>query len=405
MATESSESVSDLEYVPYTTYEVLSGPADAINILAFSPDGRYLAATGYEGAFVWDLGAMAVDGPIAPVPTPPQAPGSSCIWTAAAWVHLKFSKRELLLLGSLSGEVTIWFLDYELRIDPKVPQECDTLVSGIQIDDRHTDVDRQIVSLAANRDTLSQQGQDFRIACATMNGTVVVLQVSAQGEPYVLCRIDNSAPESFRPRSLAFAASADELFTFSLGGVFKKYDMSGHNIWTKEEGPKFMVSVVLLDDHRCVAQTGNNLSLVSLDDASILQEYKVGPKVIQYPKGVAIAEGGTLVVCTVLQELPYHDPYNGGLLVQPVAACMSNGRPVVATAGSTREEASHVHIWRKDLDSVDGQDGDESLAQRDRDGLRGIAHKAVGIACGCLFVWLFPWPDCILEPLTRYAVY
>ena len=89
-------------------------------------------------------------------------------------------------------------------------------------------------------------------------------------------------------------------------------------------------SVILLVDQRAIAQVGNDFALISPEDGRVLQEYKVGPIAVQYPKIVVVAEDDSLVVggtdqgCAILfdlqrgirlQELPYND----GLLVQAVS--------------------------------------------------------------------------------------
>ncbi|KAI5896169.1 uncharacterized protein SCHCODRAFT_01170367 [Schizophyllum commune H4-8] len=363
--------------------------------LAFSPDGRFIAAMGYSGISLWDVSPIAQDGSITPIATPLQPLGSASVVPVGAWVEFKAPQRQLLVFGNLEGNLSIWSLESATDTREGVMKRCHTVSAGISLTEGVVDNHRsQPVCLVVDKSIIHHQAQTARIALASLDGLVAVLRITESGATDLIFKM-NIATDTFLPRSVAFSRSSDDIFVFSLlNGAMKRYDMAGNNTWSRDDGPPIMASVILLDDQRAIAQVGNDFALISPEDGRVLQEYQVGPIAVQYPKCVIVAEDDSLVRGIRLQELPYND----GLLVQAVSACSVNGYHLVAVAGSTREKDSRVAVWRK-TPIVQERRGDP-LTETTVQG-SGLGVRAIGIVSAILCIVLIQWPSVLDALISR----
>ena len=78
-------------------------------------------------------------------------------------------------------------------------------------------------------------------------------------------------------------------------------------------------------------------------------------------------------------------------------ACVSGGRDIIAIAGSARDEAATICVWRKDQ-ALQASTVQSEVSTSKKTGHRqDWAHKVVGLLCAYVFLQLFPWPTSVLN--------
>ncbi|KAL1749525.1 hypothetical protein FB107DRAFT_225295 [Schizophyllum commune] len=341
------------------------------------------AVTGYAGALVWDISPVPQEGAALPVPTPFQPSGPSSTMTTCLWVAFVAAKRDLLVIGNVQGDIIVWSIEPRCLFRPFSHKGMQGLEALATYHVGETPgCDHEIVSLAANTDTVAQFGESVRIGYASLDGHISVIRLSVDGDPTSLFRHDISST-SFIPRHLSFLPASSDLIVFSLHfGTMKRYDHAGNEIWTASHGPKTMGYVSLLDSRRFVAYVEDHFELVGLEDGKILKKYDIGPQAIPWPKDAAFVENGSFV--SKPTQLLKYEAGNGNM-VQPVTACDVDDNHYIAIAGTYRDKPSSVMLWRKRQTAVTA----ESVNAPGTTHLRSLIFKAAMGAVGIVGCVLF----------------
>ncbi|KAI3998493.1 WD40-repeat-containing domain protein [Schizophyllum commune] len=377
----------------YKQCATLHGHEDAVNTLAFSSSGQYLAAVGYAGALVWDVSPILVGETIIPIPTPFQHNDPSLVLSTALWVTFVAAKRDVLIMGSYKGDIIVW------GIEQKSTKGLEPLALHSTHSETTSAPGNEIIALAADAPTVAQLGESVRIAAASQDGYVSVIRVSVDGEIAVVFR-HNVSSNDFFPRSLGFVPSSSDLLIFSLHlGVIKRYNQAGQEIWAAKHGPSPMTHVSLLDAQRFVAHVEDHFALVNLDNGKILKRYVIGPQAVAFQKTSAFVQNRTYVVCGTdqgravlfhtdtgkpVQILDYKGGY--GSMVQPVAACDVGNDHYIAIAGSYLYKPSRVMLWCKKEVVDDIQVSSDSSDKPDSTSMVTPVIVALAGIIGCILL-------------------
>ncbi|KAH7873339.1 WD40-repeat-containing domain protein [Lentinula edodes] len=334
------------EYRPLSKF---TGPRDAVVSLAFSAKGRFLAAAGYSGVYVWDLSTSAST-PLPHMLFAPQNP--KYVITAAVWVYFHKNNRHILLLGSMRGDVILWNWTEEsqsFNLLYRVPPM--------------NDIQDEILSMDVHEQEIAS-GRIGRVVVATANRCINVWTLSSSGEFSKV--FSTILDDNLKPKTVRMCKKTRDIFVFPLyGGEILRLDYkSGAVKSRKSPGPGRMGSVSLnYTADKFVAYTGKNFQLYRLSNLEILKTFIAEAPLVFFPKQVAFGESETIVVGGTdrgfalvydveSEEMVQKLSYPRGNLVQPVATFTLPGRHLIAIAGSTQEQPSDVVLFEKTIPEV-----------------------------------------------------
>ncbi|KAJ3831798.1 WD40-repeat-containing domain protein [Lentinula raphanica] len=325
----------------------LTGPRDAVLSLAFSAKAKFLSAAGYSGVFVWDLSnsATSVSTPLPHMLFAPQNP--RYVITASAWIYFQKTKRHVLIIGSMRGDILLWEWTEETKA-------FNLLYRVTPIDDS---VD-EILSIDIHEQDVAS-GRIGRVVASTSNGLVSVWTLTSSGEfsKVFTITLDNN----LKPKTVRMCKATRDIFVFPLyGGEIIRLDYKTGAVKSrKSPAPGRMGSVALnRGSDKFVTYTGKNFQLYRLGNLEILKNFTAEAPAVLYPKQVVFGEservivGGTDRGCALVYDVESEGViqtlrYPSGSLVQPVSTCTLPGRHLVAIAGSTQEQPADVILFEK----------------------------------------------------------
>ncbi|KAL1657778.1 WD40-repeat-containing domain protein [Schizophyllum commune] len=329
----------------YTYWATLSNQTDGVVSLAFSPSGRFLAATGYAGVSIWIVAEQRA----VPVPTPRTEFRDKHLYTRSTWLLFEESQMEVLLLGSKRGDVELWnwsdlqqsFVLWKRRKQTGTPSEVLAI-----------DVYQQKVPI----------GGHALVVVSTADHDLTLFAVTAHAE--ILKKFSFKLDLNCRPQSVKFDSLTQTIVVFSrTGGMLVRYDCeSGAKAGVKKDAPQSMASVALHPHgDRFVAYTGSSYEVVPLANNLPIQSIPCANANVLYPMYTAFGEDGSVLVAgtdnghakiysmDTLQEIQRLNYPKGGL-VQYVETATIDQYHVVAFAGSTLKRAADVILYRKQVD-------------------------------------------------------
>ncbi|KAJ3766492.1 WD40-repeat-containing domain protein [Lentinula raphanica] len=344
----------------YHQLSKLTGPRDAILSLAFSAKAKFLSAAGYSGVLVWDLStSTAVSTPLPHMLFAPQNP--KYVITASAWIFFQKTKRHVLIIGSMRGDVLLWEWTEETKafnLLYRVSPMNDTPDEILSIDIHEQDV---------------ASGRIGRVVASSANRLVSVWTLTSSGEFSKV--FTTTLDENLKPKTVRMCKKTRDVFVFPLyGGEIIRLDYKTGAIKSRiSPGPGRMGSVALNHtSDKFVAYTGKNFQLYRLANLEILKTFTAETPVVFYPKQVVFGEseriivGGTDRGCALVYDVESEGiiqslKYPSGNLVQPVSTFTLPGRYLVAIAGSTQEQPADVILYEKLIPHINRQ-GSPSLS-------------------------------------------
>ncbi|KAJ3833536.1 WD40-repeat-containing domain protein [Lentinula raphanica] len=333
----------------------LTGPRDAVLSLAFSAKAKFLSAAGYSGVFVWDLSnSTSVSTPLPHMLFAPQNP--RYVITASAWIYFQKTKRHVLIIGSMRGDILLWEWTEEAKafnLLYRVNPIDDSLDEILSIDIHDQDV---------------ASGRIGRVVASTSNRLVSVWTLTSSGGFSKVFTI--TLDDGLKPKTVRMCKTTRDIFVFPLyGGEIIRLDYKTGAVKSrKSPGPGRMGSVALnRASDKFVAYTGKNFQLYRLGNLEILKNFTAEAPAVLYPKQVIFGEservivGGTDRGCALVYDVESERviqtlKYPAGSLVQPVSTYTLTGRHLVAIAGSTQEQPADVILFEKLVPQAATQD-------------------------------------------------
>ncbi|KAK7434699.1 hypothetical protein VKT23_020063 [Stygiomarasmius scandens] len=330
---------------PYKLVSILQGPRDAVLSVSFSVEGRFVAAAGYSGVYTWDLSTGN------PATTPYSAVHSNDprrMFSASSWLLSEPGSRNILILGSMRGELLIW----EWRSDHEMFESfCPAPALQSQ---------EHITSISVHELRISDQN-DGRIVVATADSHVAVLCLSVSDR-----RLDTifnvSMAEGFIPKSVCFHQKSRDVIVFAMtGGVVCRLNhATGEGKTDPCDERADMLGSVCVDEpnDRFIAWTGQDFDIFTLSTLKHVRTLKGFNPLVAFPKqtlfidqskfAIAGTDRGCAVIYdtgsgVVVNTLRY--PKDG--LVHTVAYCTTTERDFLGIAGSTAHQQNDVVVYSK----------------------------------------------------------
>ncbi|KAI5895831.1 uncharacterized protein SCHCODRAFT_02494499 [Schizophyllum commune H4-8] len=325
-----------------TEYEylaTLTDQKDSVLSLSFSPDGKYLAATGYAGVSIWDTGTQGL------MSVPQLEVSERNVAARSVWISFE-GERLIFILGFKCGDVALWYWD----------EDQDAFIHAKRFRFGHEEA--RLLSMDVYQPSLDKD-HPGRLAIATSDNLVTMWAIT-----YDLDTIRGfSVPleSSCRPKTIKFDPLAHTLVVFSeFGGSIVRIDcQSGARVGARTDGPIIMSSVVVdLIGKRYVAHTGRSLEIVSMAGRPVSRSIPLEQADVPYTMHSAFGEGGKVIItgtakgrvlvfdtdnARILQSMDY--PRGG--LVQYVSTCTTDLDHLVAYAGSSLLRPADVLLYRK----------------------------------------------------------
>ncbi|KAJ3731140.1 quinon protein alcohol dehydrogenase-like superfamily [Lentinula guzmanii] len=320
----------------------LRGSQDGINALAFSEEGKFLAAAGRGGAIIWDLATLSEV-------TTPSALIQSKTWDAARsfntveWMYFREQEStHILLLGSDAGEVILlgWVPERKaFRIIQRLPPE---------------EAGDGVISMHVYEREPSQARAYFVVA--TYGGRVSVRRLTLTG-----CHILFSTTVDYELVAVRFYPRTRDVYLFAAaGGLIACLDKeTGQTIFSGRLGPETMGSICVdSTGDRFVVGTARNFEMFNFKDVGYLQTFVCRKPIVPFPKDAAFTDDGLALVGgtdygvaavfdvnsgAMVQTLNYPE----GGLVQTVAVYTSSDTHTIAIAGSTLNRPAEVILFQK----------------------------------------------------------
>ncbi|KAI5887352.1 WD40 repeat-like protein [Schizophyllum commune H4-8] len=325
----------------YTYWTTIPDQKDGITSLSFSPRGKYLAITGYDGVSVWNVGGQDK----VTVPDSRAEYREKHLYTRSAWLFFVENSVEILVLCSKLGDVLLWTFD-----ETKQARACSSFchigaTEVVSLDVYHAEVPADESAL---------------IAAALTNGTIVVSTVTVNA--VVLERFIITLDQGRFPQRVKFDQLGHTLVVFDrAGGIMQvsRYDCeSGMKVGVREDAPRLIASVAFDPvAQRYAAYTGRSIEIVSMSSDVPPVSIPCANSIL-YPMHLAFGEGSEVLLAgtdnghAVLYDV--NNPstvqvldYPKGGLVQPVATCTTAEGHILAFAGSSILKATDIIIYRK----------------------------------------------------------
>ena len=222
----------------YQRRATLQGSQDAILSVAFSPDGKFVAAAGeliccrlnsndcagYSGVFVWNLSTNN----LVTVPEVPYNPRQTkYVFAALSWLSFETNGRLVILLGSLRGDLLAW--DWDAGDKARACHHLSIILSDLnlqafkplhQISPQTKDMG--ILAIDVYQEQVASRRQGY-IAVAAADRSVRVFSLLASGEWDTVFSI--TLEEGFLPKAVRFRKGTRVLFAFSRtgGGMYVNF--------------------------------------------------------------------------------------------------------------------------------------------------------------------------------------
>ncbi|KAJ3746903.1 WD40-repeat-containing domain protein [Lentinula raphanica] len=333
----------DPDYHPLSR---LTGPRDAVLSLAFSAKAKFLSASGYSGVFIWDLStSIAVTKHLPHMLFAPQNP--KYVITASTWIYFQKTKRHVLILGSMRGDILLW--------DWTEQRKTFNLLYRVSPMNDSSD---EILSIDIHEQDVAS-GRIGRVVTSSANRFISVWTLTSSGEFSKV--FTTTLDDNLKPKTVCMCKQTRDIFVFPLyGGEIIRLDYKTGEIKSrKSPGPGRMGSVALnRTSDKFVAYTRKNFQLYRLGNLEMLKTFNAETPVVFYPKQVVFGESESIVVggtdrgCALVYDVESERiiqtlQYPGGNLVQPVSTFTLPGRHLIAVAGSTQEQSSDVILYEK----------------------------------------------------------
>ncbi|KAJ3766051.1 WD40-repeat-containing domain protein [Lentinula raphanica] len=330
----------------YQRQTILNGPRDAVLSMSFSPDAKFIVATGYSGVHVWEV-ATSISVPVPEMHYAPDNPKYD--FSASSWLFFEQDNLYALILGSMRGDVLVWSWRESNPIFVSMAR-----AEAIRIND-------QVLSLDV-REHIVSNGRSGRIVIATGGGHITAWSLSVKGE---LTQTFSVALEpGILPRTIRFLKKDIVAFARTGGAVINLDPKTGQVTLKRSSGPAVMGSVSLNSTSDCfVAWTGQNFDMFTFDNLAFVRTFVGRPPLVHFPKHIVFVEAGEKVVGgTDAGHAILYDTRTGkrkqileyprGGLVQQVAACDGDAYSYIAIAGSVTGQPAEVILFRRKTSSL-----------------------------------------------------
>ncbi|KAJ3968330.1 quinon protein alcohol dehydrogenase-like superfamily [Lentinula raphanica] len=335
----------------YKILATLEGPQDAVTSLAFSVDGKFLAATGTGGVNVWNLETL-VAVPLMSRQAGPQPPEKvGC--PAVIWTYFADRSRHVLLLGTWDGRLQLW--DYREELLALESTRKSLTHAGKPPNSSPC----QVLSIDVHPKEVALGGQ-IHVVASFFDRTIWMGSLRGEGELKRTFSI--TLEEGFIPKTVRFDSDTGNILVFAWhsGAVAFLDSHTGAILWRKTDAPKLMGSVSL--DTQCknfIACTPHGFEIWNLERIALVKKLEQHPIVLLLPKHACFVEGNTRVVggtdrgCAEVFDIETGKvaqrlKYNQSGLVQSVATSLTKDRYLVATGGSNGNQPCDVILWYRD---------------------------------------------------------
>ncbi|KAL1749809.1 WD40-repeat-containing domain protein [Schizophyllum commune] len=327
----------------YREFATLSGPQDGLLSLSFSPNGKFIVATGYGGVCIWDVGLQQR----VSIPAPPSVLTVKHVYTRSAWLFYEATGLYVLVLGSQRGDIVLWQWNAS---DGAFKQSAFVRLSEEEAEVLSLDVRRRTVPL-------DERGC---LVVATNNNWIYMYTVSSTTNKLHYKWSTHLLPTA-RPRTIMFDASSRVVLAFAeVGGNLVRLNSEGGTvIGSRHDGPQTMLSVTV--DHAktvFAAYTGSAFEILALTKQKRIKTIASDTPYVYYPMYTSFGESDTVLLAgtdkgrAVLYDVEDGSvrqtfPYPKGGLVQQVATCTTHDAHYVAFAGSSMDRPADVILYQK----------------------------------------------------------
>ncbi|THU94041.1 hypothetical protein K435DRAFT_860948 [Dendrothele bispora CBS 962.96] len=334
----------------YFHVKTFQGAIRPLSSISFSPDGQFLAASGYHGVYIWDIKAGHLNVPHPGESTP--ATLAKHMFSRVDWVLFCETKTLAIVLGSARGDLVIWERDGRKKGFSEL-FSVDSRITG-------TAEDAQVICIDILERNISD-GHVAKIAVATSEGGISLWIWNATAR--TLNRAFTTKVDQI-PSSIRFASQTGDIWVFGKkNGKIKRLDGTGGEVlWEKDTDMKIMGPVCVDEtENLMVVWIGGDFRLMRFTDFHVLSTLPAGETRFALPKHAVFAEGSKKVITgsdhsrAIIFDREREDsppayldyPRTG--LVQHVAAYSNAASHFIAIAGGTPEQVNDVILFRKDI--------------------------------------------------------
>ncbi|KAL1749945.1 WD40-repeat-containing domain protein [Schizophyllum commune] len=323
----------------YQYWNTLTDQKDAVTSLSFSPEGKYIAATGYSGVSIWEIDTQRL------MSVPHVDSADKRVFTRSAWMSFE-GKRLLLILGSKRGDVTLWFWD----------DNQDAFIRAKRF--RQSQADTEVLSMDVYEAAV-QRDRAGMLVVATADHQVTMWSISSDLQ--IVQGFSLRTEASCCPQTVRFDTIDHTVIIFAQhGGQIARYDcQSGAQVGYRTGGPELMATVAVDLTGQCyVAYTGTSLEVISYINKAMSRTIPIERGDAPYPMDIAFGESGKVLAMgtdkgrALLYELSTAQiiqtmEYPKGGIVQRVTTCTTNDYHIVAYSGSSLLRPADVILYRK----------------------------------------------------------
>ncbi|KIK64579.1 hypothetical protein GYMLUDRAFT_241117 [Collybiopsis luxurians FD-317 M1] len=278
--------------IPQKPEHLISPPSSPFwppRLRSSPPSGKFLAAAGYGGVYIWALDKFQQVS-IAEKPGRPNV-SDLPVYMAVKWIFFEQGARHVLVVGSIKGTLELW--DY---------REGQSIFESSRPSLTHP-TNEQVVSIDISQAQVAL-GHRTLVAISYGDRTIALYTLNCDGK--LKSRFSVKMPGDFLPKTVCFDPVSSSIYAFAFyGGSIALLDSSGNVVWQKKDGPKTMASVSIDLPSNSFALCGDStFELFKLDPVSPICALAGPPPNYSLPKQVAFLENGSKVIVG-LSQIPH----------------------------------------------------------------------------------------------------